>query len=366
MLHFFGDSIGMGKLAVPASWYLADLTSVTNHAVAGADLDAIKGQIQAASFAPGDIAVINGGVNDLALGSTPAQVDSKMQDCVDAVPAGYAYRVLPVFPYLPQASNISAANALLQTRFGNEFDSTVFAALEDPVTSGLLLKYYGVDGLHLSPAGQRVVAESLHNTLFTPDPTLWRFPSLSADITDGLTPGTASPCLGRRWEVWHSPIGYDGSKVSTIGYAGALAALQTAPDNFTMRANVALNRTSQHSWFSFVSRATPTEWIQSGFNFAGQQLRVAHWKSLVHTNNLTPPVDDFEFKVAANKFFDARVDIELSLSHFDGDVYLAVNGEPVLQAAIPGTLPGDKIGVWIRDCHVHSLTIEDLQCLPLP
>jgi len=362
VFHFFGDSIGAGKKSVPASFYLDGLVEVVNHAVSGADLSAIRMQIEAAGLTSGDTAIINGGVNDLAVGRTPAKVNEGMRGCVAALPDFSNYLVLPVLPYQPLEEQVAQTNVLLANCFADNFDGQVFELLEEPSQLGTLRKLYSVDGLHPSPAGQRVLAKSIHEFFFGSRPEIWTFDT----VPPTMLRSTTAPCLGRRWNVWPGPIAETPTYAYTHGYAGAMAVM-IPEEEFTVRANILLNRNSTASWFSFITQATENENVQSGFNFTGRnKLRIAHWKTLTHTLDLVPPVVDFDFVLNAASFHDEFLEIELGLTYWQGGIYLSVNEHPVLVAPVPSGLPGDCIGCWMRDCRVTSFEITEPQCEPTP
>lgn len=362
-IHFFGDSNVFGKNSTPASWYLqsshpdsVETHATQNHAENGAKLPAIQAQIQAATFAAGDQAVIGGGVNDLALGKTPAEVDARMSRAIASLPVGIDFVILPVFPCITYASDILATNALLAAH--HEFLNVTYDDLRNPDHS--LSTFYGQpDGLHLTPAGQRSVAIEAMAALGH----LHHYADWTHSRPGRLHIGNPGDWLEKRWEVWPKPIAITSDGAHQSGYTGALACVPTQSD-FTLQAEISLPRDNPQSFFSFVTEATHEEWIQSGFNFMnGESFRIAHWKSGVHTNDLATPETDYAFDVAA--IYHGLVRFPLTLTHYQGVVHLFVNGEKLhMSATVPLGLPGDRAGFWMRDCYLHKLSIEDAVLKP--
>jgi len=336
-LRFFGDSNAAGKRAVPASWYLDGLYDVENYAENGAGLDDIVTQIQNATFAPGDVAIINGGINDLANGRSPQWVGDKFADAVASVPAGTEAVRLPIYPYKPLQATVEAANALIGGIGG------LYTALSNG--GDLEHEYDSLDGVHLSPAGQRVVAEEVDFVVY--DTGEWWFAdAVSLDVAD-------ADCLDRRWRTFHKPIAIADGAAYEAGYAGALAAWMP-PSDFTIDATFELSR-SAHSFFSVVINATAEEWIQIGINFNGdRKFRVAHWKRRVHSTDLITPFDITLDVPLAELGSDSFVEDDIRVTRLDGRVCVFSGGSLVADCELPAGLVGDAVGFWMRDCRLSE------------
>ena len=336
-LRFFGDSNAAGKRAVPASWYLDGPYEVENYAENGAGLDEVVAQVQNVIFAPGDVAIINGGINDLANGKSPQWVGDRFADAVAAVPAEIEVIRLPIYPYKPLQVEIKAANTLIGGLSG----------LYDELSNGgdLEHEYDSLDGLHLSPTGQREVAENVDWVVS--DVAQWGFAdAVSLDVTD-------ADCLDRRWRTFHRPIPIADGAAYKTGYAGALASW-TPPGDFTIDASFELSR-SIHSFFSVVVNATADEWVQIGINFNGDhKFRVAHWKKAVHSRDLVPPFDVDMGVPLAELGSDSFVECDTRVTRLNGRVYVFSGGNLVADCELPAGLVGDAVGFWMRDCRLSE------------
>ena len=336
-LRFFGDSNAAGKQAVPASWYLDGPYEVENYAENGAGLDEVVAQVQNVIFAPGDVAIINGGINDLANGKSPQWVGDRFADAVAAVPAGVEVIRLPIYPYKPLQAAVEAANGLIgglgwlysELSNGGERES----------------EYDSLDGIHLSPSGQREVAGAVDGEIN--DLGDWdHFDAVSLDVTD-------ADCLDRRWRTFHRPIPIADGAAHKTGYAGALAAW-TPPSDFTIDASFELSR-SIHSFFSVVVNATADEWVQIGINFNGDhKFRVAHWKRAIHSRDLISPFDVDMGVPVAELGSDSFVESDIRVTRLNGRVYVFSGGNLVADCEIPAGLVGNAVGFWMRDCRLSE------------
>ena len=353
-IHFFGDSNAAGKKAVPASFYLEGLHKVANHAESGSKLVDVIAQVNAVSFEIGDVAVINGGINDLATGRTPGQVAADMEAILSAAPAWVIKYVLPIFPYSPYRYAIEDSNA----RIAPAFESLYDVLAED---GGLKPLYDSSDGLHLSCAGQRYVA-------FYLDLTVNAGIGVSSWIFDGdgvSLVKTPADCIDRRWHVWPKPIPTDGGSAYQEGYTGALAAWET-PGDFTVDAEFSHSR-SPTSFFSIVVNATAGEWVQIGLNFSNDHLfQIAHWKSKSFSRNL---VEAFPVMVDVNLEdlgSDSFVENKLRVTVHRGRLYAFSDGGLIAECDLPPGLPGNAVGFWMRDCRLSRFDAGEADLTPNP
>lgn len=356
-VHFFGDSIMRGKLSVPCSWYWEKVTGdlVFNYAADGAKVADVAAQVAAnsASIASGDTVVINGGINDIAIGRPPSDVASDLLAVVATIEAmaGVECITFPVFPKSTYAAAIEVMNDLLDANATVESD--LFNDLSDGEAAPGLYGEYSADGTHLSPSGQRVVAKRI-----VPPGAIWQFSGNSFSLS---TTGTHDN-LDEHWRVWpRNGIQIDNGYAYSPAHVGALADVSGLGANFTARAVVSLNRRSSVSFFSFFSAAEYNSALQSGFNYLiDAKCGASNWVSGVSNTILFQ--DQVFLNAESPNFFDDYQDMEFTLTHYDGRAYLFIEGQSVGDAPI--TMPNSGLGFWMRDCRVKSFDVTPADVSP--
>lgn len=146
---------------------LGDGFEFRNCGVAGDRTDAIAARLDAC-LAGADVAILQGGINDLVQGHPPESAAVNMRAMVDrAQEAGLPVLVANVLPvnvgYPRFVPSITRLNRLLD-RLGRDEDVDVvdfFSTLEDPEGSDRMPKRWTAEGLHPSVEGYRLLGEAV-------------------------------------------------------------------------------------------------------------------------------------------------------------------------------------------------------------
>lgn len=356
MFHFFGDSNTACVEGIPPSFYLPADTAL--HAVPGATVAVdVPQQIQAATATPGDVAIIQGGVNDLYNASSPGDVASDLEFCrATALANGFSVAyVLPIYPHLNQQPKIEQVNSILNHDFAELYDLLV-------ADDGMSLRplYDKSDGLHLSPAGSRVVAKEVAKVGGLYYEHDWAFAGLPVELD------IDSPThLGRRWIVGPKPI--SGNPAGSDGYTGAFAAFQgSTPANFHATALIRLQR-DEDAFFAFKFGGHEHEAIFAGHNYRGNMKSQAdHWIKLTPYEQIgaafDTAVNQYQQEITASFY-----DLDFDVIRFNGKIWAAVGDSMVVEGALvpPGMPQDDLLGFWGRMFSVLSFQVQPVSCVPV-
>ena len=361
---WFGDSIAAGKTSKPASWFLDSVgVFAFNNGVAGTGSAEVLAAVSAYSFQPGDIAVIHSGINDLSNGLAGPTVAANLGAAVAAVPSGVTVCVLPVLPFKNIPAAIETERLLCNAHLGADvpefFASGADSLLDE--TGMVMLAECLTDGIHLTALAQRRLALAVLQE-YAPaafDPLDWTFAG-----TPYADWPAAFDTLGARWEVWPKLLADEAGRPYAHGYCGALASANM-PAEFTARATFSVKAGQAGALCSIVTKATPTDWLQFGWNIAaGPLVRALHWRKgggstyFLESNPL--------LSWPASAILGGRQRIELSVTQFDGlaDFHAGTPAEGATPRKLDyiGRIPtagamADGFGFWFAHAALESFHV---------